>query len=581
MVDGRRLMKRFVLLVVIAALAAVGILYGLRRAERTPHATVTALLPRGTILLGHVPDFNRTRSEWHQSDLYKLYHEPAVQDFLSKPLSKVAQPDTAAETVNEIARLDPKDAFLAITSIEDNSPHLAGGFHFRGTQSEAEKIVGKWRSKIVRNASVAESVQYEQHKIDIVGAAPNQVATVYDGQWFFASNDFSELKAVLDRADGRSLATPSVTAATGKDRQSTLEADDAFRGAMKHMPASYALCFYLQPKTLSEKLLSLRNAMGFPGDKNTVVDQIHIICAATRFDKGKIRDVLFVGMPKTQPEQKLTRSSLELGTSETFLYLATLLNPDRLAGINQSGLPVGSWLQKVFDATTRAGVTVDDWKTAFDMELGSLADWPPNSRWPSIITTLPVKDPVRANKIANVLTHAIDEDVPWTKTEKNGVGYFYMQSPAALFAITPTIALSNQVLIAGLDSVSVESAVNRSTKSSAGLADSSAYKSAVRAVPAPTDAFLYVDTALLYSRLHAALRPMLLMSAAFMPAISDYVDVGKLPPPEVVIKHLSPLVSSQRYDGDGYVTESTGPVTLDIGLGLPTALWAISRQRGH
>src|SRR5438270_14032391 len=98
-------MRRLVLLVLIAALAAVGVLYGLQRAERTPHATVTALLPRGTILRGHVPVFNRTRSEWHQSDLYKLYHEPAVQDFLSKPLSKVAQPDTAVHTVNEIAHV--------------------------------------------------------------------------------------------------------------------------------------------------------------------------------------------------------------------------------------------------------------------------------------------------------------------------------------------------------------------------------------------------------------------------------------------------------------------------------------------
>jgi hypothetical protein len=70
---------------------------------------------------------------------------------------------------------------------------------------------------------------------------------------------------------------------------------------------------------------------------------------------------------------------------------------------------------------------------------------------------------------------------------------------------------------------------------------------------------------------------MLLMSAAFMPAISDYVDVGKLPPPETVTKHLSPIISSQRYDGDGYVTESTGPVTLDIGLGLPAVAWVISR----
>lgn len=563
-------MRRLFLLVLIAAVAAVGVLYGLRRAERTSHATVTALLPRGTIALAHFPDFNRTRDEWHGSDLYKLYQEPAVQDFLNKPLSRVPQRDTAADTAGEIERLDLKDAFGAVTSIENNNPHFAGGFRFRGSQSNAEEIIGKWRSKIVRNASAHESVDYQQHKIDIAGAAPNQIATVYDGQWFFASNDLAELKAILDRADGRE-----------KDQQTTLEVNDAFRGAMKQMPASYALLFYLQPKALSEKLASLRNAMGISAEQNAVVDQIQSVCAATRFDKGKIRDVLFVGMPKAQSTQKLIQSSLALGTSETFLYLATLLNPDRLAGINQGGLPVGGWLQKVFDVTAHAGVTVDDWKAAFDMELGSLADWPPNSRWPSVISTLRVKDPIRANKIVNALTHAIDEDAPWTKTEKNGVAYFYMQSPAALFAITPTIALSNQILIAGLDSVSVESAINRSTKSSAGLADSAAYKSAVRSVPAPTDAFVYVDTALLYSRLDAALRPMLLMSAAFMPAISDYVDVGKLPPAEIVTKHLSPIVSSQRYEGDGYVTESTGPVTLDLGLGLPAVVWALSHRHSQ
>ncbi|PYL34914.1 MAG: hypothetical protein DMF35_03715 [Verrucomicrobia bacterium] len=350
---------------------------------------------------------------------------------------------------------------------------------------------------------------------------------------------------------------------------------------MAHMPSSYALLFYLQPKALSGNLTSLSNAIGTSADQSAMVEQIRSICAAPRFDKGKIRNVLFVGMPKAQSDQKLTRSSLALGSADTVLYLATLLNPSRLAGIDQGGLPLGSWLQKVFDVATRAGVSVDDWKAAFDLELGSLADWPQSARWPSIITSLRVKDPVRANKIANALTHAIDEDAPWTKTEKNGVLYFYMQSPAALFAITPTIALSNQLLIAGLDSASVESAISRSTKASGALADSSAYRLAVRAVPAPTDAFIYVDTALLYSRLDAALRPMLLMSAAFMPAISDYVDVGKLPPPEIVTKHLTPLVSSQRYDGDGYVTESTGPVTLDIGLALPAVAWAISQKQGH
>ena len=558
-------MKRLAFLILIAAVAAGGVVYTVKRTQSTPHTNVTSLLPRGTIALTHFPDFKRTRDEWHDSDLYKLYQEPAVQAFLNRPLSKVPQQDIASETASDFERLDLKDAFVAVTSIENNNPHLLGGFRFRASQSDAEKIIARWRSKIVHDASAHETEDYQQHKIDIAGAAPNQIATVYDGQWLFASNDLVELKAVLDRVDGRD-----------KDQQKTLQADETFLAAMRHMPASYALLFYLQPKRLSQSLVSLRNAMGVTGDQTSMVEQVQSICAAPAFEKGKIRDVLFVAMPKGAAEEKLTRSSLALGTPDTFLYFATLLNPDRLAGLNQAGLPLGGWLQKAFDATARAGVTVDDWKAAFDLELASLVDWPQTAHWPSIITTLRVKDPVRANKIVNALTQSIDEDVPWKKTEKNGVAYFYMQTPAALLAITPTIALSNQLMVVGLDSASVEAAMDRSGKSSSGLAGSSAYKSAERSLPPPTSAFAYLDTATLYTRLDEALRPMLLMGAAFMPAISDYVDVGKLPPPENVTKHLSPIVSSQYYDRDGYVTESVGPLTLDIGLALPALVWTIT-----
>src|SRR5438067_13938794 len=52
------------------------------------------------------------------------------------------------------------------------------------------------------------------------------------------------------------------------------------------------------------------------------------------------------------------------------------------------------------------------------------------------------------------------------------------------------------------------------------------------------------------------------MGAAFLPAVSDTVDLGKLPPADVITKHLSPIVMSQSYRGDGYVAESVGPVPL-------------------
>jgi hypothetical protein len=568
-------MKRLGFLIVLAAVAAGGVVYTVHRTQSSRQTAVAALLPRGTIALLHLPDFNRMLADWHQTDIYKLYQEPAVQEFLNRPFSKVPSREMSSRTLADIKQLAPRDAFVAITSLENNNPHFVGGFRFRGSQANAEKTIEKWRSQIVSNASTREIVDYEQHKIEIAGTPPNQIATVYDGEWFFASNDLAEVKAALDRADGRE-----------KDRQTVLETEDNFHAAMAHMPWNYALLFYVQPQGVSEKLATLRSAITATGDRNQVIDQLHSVCGATRFDNGKMRDVLFVGMAQTQSERRLTCWSLDLGTSETFLYLAMLINPNRIAGITQVALPSGTWLQKVFNAAGRAGITIDDWKTAFDLELGSLADWPQDSRWPSIVATLPVKDFVRAGKVVDALAHAIDEDASWTKTEKNGVKYFYMQTPAALLAISPTIALSSRALIIGLDSVSVEDALKRAeppARKSPGLSDSPTYKGAARTVPAPTESFVYVNMALLYSRLDAALRPMLLMSAAFMPAISNYVDVSKLPAPEIVTKHLGPIVSSQRYDGDGYVTESMGPITLSeaaLGLGLPAVLWGAVWHKG-
>jgi hypothetical protein len=75
---------------------------------------------------------------------------------------------------------------------------------------------------------------------------------------------------------------------------------------------------------------------------------------------------------------------------------------------------------------------------------------------------------------------------------------------------------------------------------------------------------------------------MLLMAAAFMPAIARSVDLSKIPSPEVITKHLSPIVSSQRYDRDGYVAESLGPITLDqaaIGLAILSSVGTTARQQ--
>src|SRR5438477_12615303 len=108
-------MQRFILLIIIAAAAAMAVVYGLRTAQRTPTARVTSFLPSQTVALIHVPDFNQTRDQWHQSDIYQLYTEPAVQEFLRKPLSRVSKKSSVSQTVHDLEQLDLKDVFLAVT----------------------------------------------------------------------------------------------------------------------------------------------------------------------------------------------------------------------------------------------------------------------------------------------------------------------------------------------------------------------------------------------------------------------------------------------------------------------------------
>ncbi len=567
-------MKRIVLLIIAVAVAAYAGWYYWNFSQNISSAPVAELLPRDTIFVAQLPDFNRTREEWRHSDIYQLYREPAVQDFLRKPLENMST-SKALDRLKEIEQLEPKNAFVALTSISDSSPSLVGGFRFRGSQEEADQVIGKWRANLLdqRPGSQEEKLQYQGHEIKVVAMTPFTVATTYDGPWFFAATNVTELKALLDRVDHRA-----------RDLGETLDKDRAYRMATAHRPSNYAAFLYLQPKSFSQRLAALRAAVQSsptPGE-TTMLEKMQCIAGSTRFENGKIRDLLFLGMPKLEKDATLNRSSLTLGTKETFFYLAMLLNlGEKMETLNQAAT-FGGVVQKLLQDFPASGITADDWKIAFGNELGALADWPSNAHWPSLLLTLPVLDMARAGKIVEAFTRA-DEGAMWTQTDRDNVRYFSKQSAATLVALTPTIALSDRILIAGLNPASVEDGVKRSSSSSSELSTSQTYKAAERLLPAPTNFFSYVDSALLYSRLDASLRPMLLMAAAFMPAIARSVDLAKLPSPEVITKHLSPIVSSQRYDRDGYVAESMGPITLDqaaLVLAILSSVGTAARQQG-
>src|SRR5436189_871348 len=348
-------MKGLMFLLIALAAAFAGWYYW-NLSQQISSAPVSALLPRETIFLAHMPDFNRTRDEWYRSDIYQLYHEPAVQDFLRKPMGNLPKTDAASQTLGEIEQLDPKHAFLALTSMDNNNPRFVGGFRFRGSQEEAERIISRWRSGFLGQTPAAkrEKLQYQRHEIEVVTAAPFTLATAYDRPWFFAATDLTELKALLDRADHRA-----------KNPEATLDKDEAYREAVSHRPSNYAVSFYLQPKIFSERLAALRAAVRSTPtpSETTMLEKMRCIAGSIRFDNGKIHDVLFLGMPKLEHEATLTRSSVSLGTKETFFYLSMLLNlGEKIYTLNKAAAFVGT---KVVKAHSGMRLCATTWITAY------------------------------------------------------------------------------------------------------------------------------------------------------------------------------------------------------------------------
>jgi hypothetical protein len=568
-------MRKLLVLILVAAVAGLGIWYALRKAPglQASNATVTALLPKETLAFFYVPDVKRTREHWHETDLYKLWREPAMQDFMQKPLARIPRAGGAHQKLQDMTALEMKDAFLAVTSFENQEPKVLAGFRFKGSAAEAEKVIGPWRTRLQERMPTAkkQSIAYQGHQIEVMTANAMTAATVYDRSWFFAANDVADLKALLDRADKRV-----------KDAATTFSADENFIAASKHMPASYEAFGYARLDRYMKKLADKMPPDSSGNEQVSVLRQIRSLAAATTFRDGKVRDVLFVGMPKLKESGELTRSSLSLATKDTFFYLASFLNlperlnlPDPHATNASTGAMPGGW-QRFLTGLGSNGLTLQDWTSAFASELGVVGAWTENARMPNLFATVSVKDAAKARQVLEKLTATATEEArPWTSSEKDGVVY-YSQAPAnPMMPMSTTIALSPRLLVAGLDADSVEGAIRREGAGSSELATAENFKTAEGWVPTPKYSFTYLDLPLLYTRLDATVRPMLVMAAAFVPKIAQTVDLGKLPAAEVITKHLSPLVMSQSYVGDGYVAESVGPVSIyEAALGAIAATGA-------
>src|SRR5947207_6824359 len=127
-------MKRILFLLIALAVAAIAGWYYWQFSQQLSSAPVAALLPRETIFVAQIQDFNRALDEWQHCDIYQLYRESAVQDFLRKPLGNAPKTDAVPQTLLEIEELAHRNAFVASSSIDNTNHIIVVSFRFRGNQ---------------------------------------------------------------------------------------------------------------------------------------------------------------------------------------------------------------------------------------------------------------------------------------------------------------------------------------------------------------------------------------------------------------------------------------------------------------
>src|SRR5207247_7059089 len=90
----------------------------------------------------------------HRTDLYQLYREAAVQDFLQKPKSQLPEKGPLKDAWQDSASLRLRNGFLATNSFD--SLRLIGGFEFRCDEKEAQAVIERWKTRVLAKAPGAQ-----------------------------------------------------------------------------------------------------------------------------------------------------------------------------------------------------------------------------------------------------------------------------------------------------------------------------------------------------------------------------------------------------------------------------------------
>ena len=564
----KKLLPSLVFLLVLGTGGAAVYLFQKQRRGGAAAENAGESLPADTQLLLSVPDVEGTLAEWKTTDLYKIWTEPEVQDFLARPLSKLPPHQDLDVTVGKVIHLSPTNVFLAVTAMDEktNQPHVIAGFDFKGDKAEVEQLLAGPKDTLRKQSpgGKADLVEYQGHALETFDdGTGNVLASTYLDHRYLIANDVTLLKATLDRYDHRAPVSGGAN---------TLDKDSDFQTVVARLPARHATLAFVRPQAGLHRVMDLLAASGQPVEatRRDALDKLKALGATTAIENGKLRDTVYYLAPGMNLDlAKLRMDSLALTSPATLIYgAATFDLPAQLnlpAGPLPPGTPANGLLGGLHDLATLLqdhGLTMERFRGAFGNEISLHLDWPANQAYPALLATVNVRDHAAAGKLVDDLTTTPIAEGTWQVSQSGGVT-LHQWSAAGFHYVTPALSLTDQHLVLGLDSPQVSDAVQGERAGKPNLTGGDAYKNALGMVAPPNTAFVYLDSAGLFEKVYGTFRGFALFGAAMLyPQLGEYVDLAKLPNAQTVSKHLSPTIFSQKSDEQGSLLESVGSFTL-------------------
>ncbi|MEI8294692.1 MAG: hypothetical protein WCG66_12055 [bacterium] len=528
-------MKKISLGLLIAGLL---VLIGVILFKRTGgEAQAAVLAPQDTMLFVNIPNIPRTGFRWIGTALAQVAADPEMQAFLELPLKNFKESATTSDIGGLLAGLKPGNIFLAATKGSGEGVHILLGFQFWGGRKDFDAAVARLRKELPGGAQ--EPAQETHNGLDILATRHGDM-TLYSaaaGRWGFLATGLEDLKTALDRSVGNSL-------------EPSLKTNPKFLKVQAQLPTDPEIMFFLKPEMALDSLLALGRAAGAQPIPSQVeeIKSAEAVGGSLKFDGLLQRDAIFVLRSSSSDSlPKLTHPALALTQKDTTAFLDFALNfsalPRLAEGLAEIHPEISALAKPIAEA---AG-------NAYGPECALLANWPDGNMAPNPLVALTVKDEARSSAFLSETLGTL----PGASRREQSKRILY-SIPTGYVSID--IVQMDGFLLLGLDPQTV---LNAATASSAGtLRDSTDFKLAEPSLQSANEAFCYIDTRTVFTRVYDSLLPLIRFGAAMMPDLKKQMDVSKLPKAEIIARHLPPIVLSQKRTTEGTLVQSSGPISM-------------------